>query len=64
MASAGNRPWRWLVLAAVAVVILVIAVPTLMSVVKTSARNPAVADRQTTQRTDAKSQHQRQPAGP
>ena len=64
MARTGKKPWAWLALAAVAVVILLIAVPTLMSVVKTSAGNPAVADQQTTQRTDAKTQNQRLPAGP
>lgn len=53
----GNRMWGWLALVVVAAVALVIGLPMLMSVVKVSHENPAAADQQTTQRTEAKGQN-------
>jgi hypothetical protein len=60
----GNRMWPWLALAVVIVVVALIALPTGLSVLKTSSGNPAVADQTTTARTDAKTQNQTQAAAP
>lgn len=60
----GNRMWGWLALAVILGVVVLIALPMGLSVLKTSAGNPAVADQSTNARTAAKAQNQRTTAAP